>query len=511
MATPPPHRTVRRVSKFKNAHTRAYDAAIFEAGLAIRPQNPYFLWRSTKVYRMMCIPPYTIKDFHLKIPKTLLLVDKQGNKWETKTTKWKDGRVHCHNKGWYNLYKANHIDIGDICVCEFVQEECNGLYLLVHVIRAHTFTIKKGIEEEEVEQVDNESTNNNDNDESDESESWMSMSLSKEKHKLKSSSSSAPVRRIARQDNTCVEEEEIEKIDAETFHFNLPKETRWKTKDAQQKTIANQDAYIRKLKGIIRNFITKDVNQNMSRLVKFPCHQDEDKSSDNDIDLIDKPDSLQGTSVGSPVMMTICLPEKLELLQSYFKLVHEKNSVSISLDDDVFGSKYIIYIFLEDINKFCLLEPISETCIVAYVWYLHRKMKDGNILDRFRFVNPAFISYMATRTRYQRARALADRLIGASTNQLVLVPCNVGFHWILTVIDPYNKTVFLLDPLTHRIPDETWQDVVDMALSMFSEAKGEKGKSLPAWVILKSPEAGYSKDAIDEVRIEWAEAVLDIC
>lgn len=65
---------------------------------------------------------------------------------------------------------------------------------------------------------------------------------------------------------------------------------------------------------------------------------------------------------------TVCLPEKLELLQSYFKLVHEKDCASISLDDDVFGEKYMIYFFLKDINNFCLLEPISDCCIVAYMW-----------------------------------------------------------------------------------------------------------------------------------------------
>lgn len=79
-------------------------------------------------------------------------------------------------------------------------------------------------------------------------------------------------------------------------YFSLSKRTRWKTEDVQQRKIKNQDAYIKKLKGIIINLVGKDVSQKRRKrghLVKFQCHQDEDKSSNDGIEFIGTPNSLE--------------------------------------------------------------------------------------------------------------------------------------------------------------------------------------------------------------------------
>ncbi|XP_047945172.1 uncharacterized protein LOC125191798 isoform X1 [Salvia hispanica] len=293
-----------------------------------------------------------------------------------------------------------------------------------------------------------------------------------------------------------LEHEKIKRIDMEIVYLSA-EEMRRKTEESERRAIRDQDTQLKKLEGIIKS-------------------------------LIHRPDS------GMP---------KLELLQSYFKLIHEKINLSMMLNDDVFGKKYKIFIFLEDVNKFCLLEPISDSCIISYMWYLHKEMKKDNMLHKFRFVNPNNISN--TSTRNQRACSLADRLIGASADQLVLAPCNVGFHWILTVIQPYTKTVFLFDPLSHRIRHNAWKDAVDDALSMFSSSKGENEKKSPTWVVVKAPRQpdskqcgfyimqymreiirtcrypgsislqtmftgrSYSTSEIDEMRSEWADGILD--
>lgn len=47
--------------------------------------------------------------------------------------------------------------------------------------------------------------------------------------------------------------------------------------------------------------------------------------------------------------------------------------------------------------------------------------------DKFLFVNPFTISQIDHKPNIaNRARALADRLICAAPNQLVMVPCNLG-------------------------------------------------------------------------------------
>lgn len=240
------------------------------------------------------------------------------------------------------------------------------------------------------------------------------------------------------------------------------------------------------------------------------------------------------------------LPKSLKMLYCYGKhALKDGEGISISVEDDVFGNKCQILVHLEDIVPFCELEPISGNCIIVYTWHLYNKMEE-NKLSRFRFVNPFTISYVPKSRLTERASVLAERLIGASINQLVLVPCNVGLHWILTIIDPYKEVVFLLDPLSHHNRDETWKNVVNRAISMFNANLGRKGKKQPTWEIIQAPrqpdskqcgfyvmrymretiegfetidsrslrllfrKGEYSQKEIDEVRSEWADCVQDL-
>ncbi|XP_073033704.1 uncharacterized protein [Primulina eburnea] len=143
------------------------------------------------------------------------------------------------------------------------------------------------------------------------------------------------------------------------------------------------------------------------------------------------------------------------------------------------------------------------------------------------------------------ASVIADRLSGASVDQLVFVPYNIGFHWILVVIEPYKEVIYLLDSLYHRIRDEDWKYVAEMALRLFNSNKGRKGKKNALWEVVKAPrqtdakqcgyyvmrfmrqiieeistierdslrsiftKSEYSREEIDEVRSELAECIQD--
>ncbi|XP_074578782.1 uncharacterized protein LOC141835246 isoform X3 [Curcuma longa] len=145
-------------------------------------------------------------------------------------------------------------------------------------------------------------------------------------------------------------------------------------------------------------------------------------------------------------------------------------------------------------------------------------MMTDTIKGKFRFVNPHTIPYIMTPTRdkkgkleqlNQRATVLADRLSSASVDQLVLVPCNVGCHWILTVIEPYTEIVYVLDSLSHRMRYEDWKYIVEMALRLFNSNKGRKGRKKPVWEILQFKAAEYTRAEIDEVRSEVADCIQD--
>nr|GLL33313.1 uncharacterized protein LOC109169720 [Ipomoea trifida] len=84
------------------------------------------------------------------------------------------------------------------------------------------------------------------------------------------------------------------------------------------------------------------------------------------------------------------------------------------------------------------------------------------------------------------ARALADRLFDTPPSTSVLVPCNVGFHWTLTVINVNKDIIYMLDSLGHRIRNDDWKHAVDMAIKMFhTVGNGKKGRSKTSWEIVK--------------------------
>ncbi|KAH6776430.1 hypothetical protein C2S52_013991 [Perilla frutescens var. hirtella] len=205
------------------------------------------------------------------------------------------------------------------------------------------------------------------------------------------------------------------------------------------------------------------------------------------------------------------LPAPLKMLCSYADhVLRDGTSILVKLDDVVFSSERECYIHSDDIFPFCALEPISGNCILVYIWHLYTNMKKDNTRERFRFLDPFHVSYMGKNDHVsERARVLSTRLVGASSDQLVLAPCNVGEHWILTIIAPYEEVVYLLDPISHHLRDETWKQVVNLAIAIFNSNLGKKGKKNPTWEVIKFGKGEYSKNEIDEVRSEWALCVQE--
>ncbi|XP_074580771.1 uncharacterized protein LOC141837227 [Curcuma longa] len=228
--------------------------------------------------------------------------------------------------------------------------------------------------------------------------------------------------------------------------------------------------------------------------------------------------------------------------------------ILVVLEHDVFGHDFELILHLEDIVPMYQLDEISANCIVAYIWHLYKNMMTDTIRGKFRFMNPHSIPFIMTTPRdnkgkleqlNQRATVLSDRLSSASVDQLVLVPCNVGFHWILIVIQPYTELVYVLDSLSHRMRYDDWKYIVEMALRLFNSNKGRKGRKKPVWELLQAPRqpdgkqcgyyvmrfmrqiiaeietierdglrsifkaAEYTRAEIDEVRSEVADCIQD--
>ncbi|KAL1531194.1 hypothetical protein AAHA92_33902 [Salvia divinorum] len=290
--------------------------------------------------------------------------------------------------------------------------------------------------------------------------------------------------------------------------------------------------------GVKSTTISNDKEDNLDGDDKSNLEEGDVEMPDPDVQLVDKPANFT----------------ELRIVYRYCNASHQDgHNIIMLLDEALFGHDRTLYVHLEDVEPFCLLQPISYMCICVYIWYLFKKMKITDKTNRFRFVDPANIGQTpSTKTDEKlinesierRARELAGRLIGTLPNQTVLVPCNVGAHWILTVIDPHKQKIGILDPFYHSI-DDVWKQVVDKALKMFNALKQPKEEETFSWSIIKVPKQcdafqcgfyvmkymreivdfdafemidslqslfnkeSYSIAVINEVRTEWADCVQD--
>ncbi|KAJ0086548.1 hypothetical protein Patl1_07961 [Pistacia atlantica] len=83
---------------------------------------------------------------------------------------------------------------------------------------------------------------------------------------------------------------------------------------------------------------------------------------------------------------------------------------------------------------------------------LYEKLKgNGGNVNEIDFMSPNSLSIAdstnATGTRTQRAQLLANRLASVKNENLIIVPYNPGFHWVLVAIDMKTLTVYYLDSL----------------------------------------------------------------
>ncbi|KAL8499020.1 hypothetical protein ACS0TY_022107 [Phlomoides rotata] len=149
-------------------------------------------------------------------------------------------------------------------------------------------------------------------------------------------------------------------------------------------------------------------------------------------------------------------------------------------------------------NKKCRKEKtLGHSRMPVYIWNLYNKFKHKNF-EKFRFVDPYGVGHVPSTNNEQtfidaqisrRARVLINRLVGTPANQLCVVPCNTGGHWILTIINPHKDEICLFDPLHEGIANDAWKDVVDMALKMFNaETMANKPKKRASiWKVIKVP------------------------
>ncbi|XP_031127737.1 B3 domain-containing protein REM20-like [Ipomoea triloba] len=84
------------------------------------------------------IPMDVIKDYNIALPPTLILRDTIGQEWKSKVKNWRDGRTWLSSEGWQSLCRVNLVDKDDICICEFVHQNTNDMFLQITIVGGQT-------------------------------------------------------------------------------------------------------------------------------------------------------------------------------------------------------------------------------------------------------------------------------------------------------------------------------------------------------------------------------------
>ncbi|KAH6787886.1 hypothetical protein C2S52_007438 [Perilla frutescens var. hirtella] len=133
---------------------------------------------------------------------------------------------------------------------------------------------------------------------------------------------------------------------------------------------------------------------------------------------------FQGSDQDTDIHLS-SLPPTLLALYCLFERSFKDEAICFMLDVEVFGHEMKVHILLDlDVIRFCKMDPITGNCIVAYVWHLYSNIKENDSVCKFLFVNPFAVEYGLKDE--DRSRALSERLLLAASDQLILVPCNVG-------------------------------------------------------------------------------------
>ncbi|KAH7842915.1 hypothetical protein Vadar_010575 [Vaccinium darrowii] len=235
--------------------------------------------------------------------------------------------------------------------------------------------------------------------------------------------------------------------------------------------------------------------------------------------------------------------ETIGLFAIFVENTAKEDAMIIPLEKDIFGEEVEAHLQKVDMGYICQMKEVSGTCIMLYIRQLYRGIKASNMDRRYVFVNPCLLSGRMVAENLKPG-LLAKRLEDVKEDQLLFVPCNFGFHWVLCIIDLYSDSspiVYLMDSINKDF-SLSLKLMITTAFSIYDKAKGRRIPISPVLKVVECPkqptnvECGfyvmkYMKDVIkeerilrsgnfkgkrtytqaeiDEVRVEWINSVLN--
>ncbi|XP_047320873.1 putative B3 domain-containing protein At5g66980 [Impatiens glandulifera] len=109
------------------------------------PENPFFV---TKLQRKkpngLHVPADMMRNYGIKLPSTVLMIDQEGRQIYTEVVTWTDGRTRIV-EGWKLFVRNNNLSEEDRCICEIMvndDEPPQVLFLKMTVLRAGSWLPK---------------------------------------------------------------------------------------------------------------------------------------------------------------------------------------------------------------------------------------------------------------------------------------------------------------------------------------------------------------------------------
>ncbi|TXG66609.1 hypothetical protein EZV62_007884 [Acer yangbiense] len=107
----------------------------------------------------------------------------------------------------------------------------------------------------------------------------------------------------------------------------------------------------------------------------------------------------------------------------------------------------------------------------------------------------------------KRACYIVERLQGSGQNQILLMPYNPGFHWVLVAIDKATLTVYYLDSLINEV-ETSLNIIIPLAIQKYQANLGSQSARVMQWEVVNfNGKERYTQEEIDEVRLEWIEHI----
>ncbi|KAK9199808.1 hypothetical protein WN944_015001 [Citrus x changshan-huyou] len=201
--------------------------------------------------------------------------------------------------------------------------------------------------------------------------------------------------------------------------------------------------------------------------------------------------------------------------------------IPYQLDEEVYKHPTKAHIGLDECQSLISMKELGANHMHLYIAMLHAHMVNDIAGIPFGFIHTGLVSSAhdkdAFATRVKMAQFIAEWLNKANKGQMIFMPYNPGFHWVLIVIDMTTKQAFYLDSTNNDLGDDS--DLKDIVTKYGDISPNQLGSTEcgdyvlrfmkdiiadPSLLLHDVRKCVYTQSELDEVRLEYASFVSEL-